>query len=94
VLPKGFHKIRHYGLASASHVRLGTLTCARALLLGHPAATALLPKPEHGAAPQTTLECLLALTGIDAQRCPRCETGRLTRQPLPDPRPPILRDTS
>jgi hypothetical protein len=94
VLPKGFHKIRHYGLASASHVRLGTLACARALLLGHPAATALLPKPAHGAAPQTTLECLLALTGIDAQRCPRCETGRLTRQPLPDPRPPILRDTS
>jgi hypothetical protein len=86
VLPRGFHKIRHYGLASASHVRLGSLECARSLLA--PATT----RPVSPA-PQTWAECLLSLTGVDALRCPRCETGRLIRRPL-TLAPPAVMDTS
>ena len=94
VLPKGFHKIRHYGLCSASHVRLGTLQRARSLLLPKDADAALRIEVPRGAAPQTWVECLLALTGVDAMRCPRCQSGRLTRQPLPELRSPALHDTS
>lgn len=93
VLPKGFHKIRHYGLASASHVRLGTLEHARSLLDPHTTAAHRL-EVVHGDAPQTWVECLLALTGVDALRCPRCEIGRLIPLPLPAPILPTLRDTS
>jgi hypothetical protein len=93
VLPKGFHKIRHYGLASASHVRLGSLDRANSLLVpdskrANPAAAAV------GGAPQTWLECLLSLTGVDILRCPRCETGQMSRQPLPENKRPALQDTS
>lgn len=92
VLPKGFHKIRHYGLCSASHVRLGTLECARSLLnqrgSTQPAKSAL------ASAPQTWMECLLTLTGVDVLICPRCATGRMIPQSLCDPRSPALNDTS
>jgi hypothetical protein len=93
VLPKGFHKIRHYGLASASHVRLGSLKLASALLAPDSKCT----KPAGdavGGAPQTWLECLLSLTGVDIMRCPRCETGQMSRQPLTVDTRPALRDTS
>lgn len=92
VLPKGFHKIRHYGLASASHVRLGLLEKAQSLLV--PDAKCVLPNAAHGGAPQTWIECLLSLTGVDVMRCPCCESGQMTRQPLPVSKPPALRDTS
>lgn len=94
VLPKGFHKIRHYGLCSASHVRLGKLQRARLLLLAKSPDGAPVIETTHRNAPQTWAECLLSLTGVDAMRCPRCHSGRLTRQPL-DARPsPALADTS
>jgi hypothetical protein len=92
VLPKGFHKIRHYGLCSASHVRLGTLECARSLLTQRD--NMQLPKPALTSAPQTWMECLLALTGVDALTYPRCATGRMIPQPLSNPRLPAVNDTS
>ena len=47
----------------------------------------------HGG-PPTWVDRLLALTGIDADRCARCGAGRLVRQPL-DGRPtPSPWDTS
>jgi hypothetical protein len=92
VLPKGFHKIRHYGLCSASHVRLGTLECARSLLERRDGTH--LSKPEPTPAPQTWVECLLTLTGVDVLACPRCATGRMIPQPLSKPRLPALNDTS
>jgi hypothetical protein len=92
VLPKGFHKIRHYGLCSASHVRLGTLERARSMLIQNSAAQ--LPKPVPDPAPKTWVECLLALTGVDTLRCPRCATGRMIPQPLSNPKLPALNDTS
>ena len=92
VLPKGFHKIRHYGLCSASHVRLGTLECARSLL--NQRGSTQPPKSALASAPQTWMECLLALTGVDVLICPRCATGRMIPQSLCDPRSPALNDTS
>ena len=82
VLPKGFTKIRHYGLLAPAHATT-TLERARALL--RPATAPLLPKTTlipDGVSPQSWIECLLALTGIDATRCARCATGRIVRRPF------------
>jgi len=94
VLPKGFHKIRHYGLCSASHVRLGTLEQAQTLLLAKHADGARRVASTRVIAPQTWVECLLALTGVDVMRCPRCDNGRLIPRPLPEPSSPPILDTS
>ena len=45
------------------------------------------PKP-------TWIERLLALTGVDVRRCPRCETGHLVRHPLSQAIETAGRDTS
>jgi hypothetical protein len=92
VLPKGFRKIRHYGLCSASHVRLGTLEHARSLL--NQRGSTQQPESAITSAPQTWMECLLALTGVDVLTCPRCATGRMIPQSLCDPRAPAVNDTS
>ena len=95
VLPKGFTRIRHYGLLSASHATT-TLEHARSLLSppppsSPPAATAS-PAPQQ---PKPTwIERLLALTGVDVRRCPRCETGHLVRHPLSEAIETARRDTS
>jgi hypothetical protein len=93
VLPTGFHKIRHYGLASASHVRLGSLDRAR-LLLAPEGARKTFSDAAIGGAPQSWIDCLFMLTGVEAMRCPRCETRAMTRQPLALTRPHVLYDTS
>jgi Putative transposase/Transposase zinc-binding domain len=92
VLPSGFHKIRHYGLCASHHVAQGTIHTLRQELLAHTEASNTTPSstvqrpPEQSAAlaPITTLECMLALTGIDVLRCPRCAHGRMLPAPLPD----------
>jgi hypothetical protein len=91
VLPNGFHKIRHYGLCASHHVAQGTSKILRDTLHqteGTDApASATGDEPEEPSAealaPATWLECLLALTGIDALRCPRCAHGRMLAVPLP-----------
>ena len=94
MLPKGFTRIRHYGLLAPCHATT-TLERARALLTptastSTPTASAVGPD----ASPPTWVERLMALTGIDADRCVRCGSGRLGRQPL-DGRPtPSSWDTS
>lgn len=105
VLPKGFHKIRHYGLCSSHHVGADTLTKVRALLQPVQTepieATAVLdvptPEPQASATPDTWLECLLALTGIDALLCPSCRQGRMLRVVLTRDEPStecMIKDTS
>jgi hypothetical protein len=97
VLPKGFHKIRHYGLCSASHVALGTLDKARDKLGASPVAPPPQSSPEHPqvAPPETWVECMLALTGLDILRCPRCRDGRMLRVALElETAAPALEDTS
>jgi len=90
VLPKGFHKIRHYGLCSSHHVGVKTLDRVRMFLTPMPESP-VAQSPSRGsadveeqgaAAPETWVECLLALSGIDALRCPQCQHGRLLRVPL------------
>jgi predicted Zn-ribbon and HTH transcriptional regulator len=78
VIPKGLMRVRHFGfLANNSKERLSK---CRELLGLLPA----LPKPPQRA----THELMLALTGIDLTRCPRCRKGTLIfRAPLPIPPP-------
>lgn len=65
VLPKGFVKIRHFGLYAASHVHT-LLETARALL--HPV------RATNDAPPAASfIELLLALTGRDVRRCALCD---------------------
>ena len=67
VIPKGLMRVRHFGfLANRSKERLST---CRQLLGLLPA----LPKPPQ----RSTHELMLALTGIDLTRCPRCRKGTL-----------------
>jgi hypothetical protein len=78
VLPKGFVRIRHYGLL-ANRTRKEKLARCRALLAA----------PALGApAPQSYSERLLRRSGIDLLRCPACREGRMI--PIADiPRPPL-----
>jgi Putative transposase/Transposase zinc-binding domain len=91
VLPKGFVKIRHHGLMAASHVTT-RLAIARRLLERVPPPTAL--DTHRARAPRDFRELLLALTGVDLQRCPRCGAVATRRHPLPLALAPLAPDTS
>jgi hypothetical protein len=80
VLPRGFHKIRHYGLLASGNVKTKLALARR--LLGMPA--------EADAASTATVswqEWLLRLSGVDPSRCPQCRVGSLMRRPLTDTTP-------
>ena len=77
VLPKGFVKIRHHGLMAASNVTT-RLAAARRLLEGAPPPVA----PDNSPSPANFRELLLALTGVDLRRCPRCGELAMRRHPL------------
>ena len=66
-LPSGFVKIRHYGLLG-NRCRHEKVARCRALL-EQPA-----PEPQE---PESVEEMVLRLTGIDIQRCPACQQGRM-----------------
>jgi hypothetical protein len=68
VLPKGFVRIRHYGLLANRNRREKIARC-RSLLE--------VPAPEEPAQ-QTRREKLLELIGVDIERCPACGEGRMT----------------
>jgi len=76
VIPKGLMRVRHFGfLANNSKERLST---CRQLLRLLPA----LPKPLQ----RFSYELMLALTGINLTRCPRCRNGTmvfLAQLPIP-----------
>jgi hypothetical protein len=59
VLPRGFHRIRHYGLL-ASNVRTGNLAAVRALI----ALSSLLPQVNAVPKPD--------IPGEPVERCPKC----------------------
>lgn len=96
VLPKGFVKIRHYGLLASGNVHT-KLAQSRALL-GEQSTPQVTPAVQGVESPAQTdpRELVLALTGIDLFHCPRCKTGGMVRYLLvpclatnyPDPRPP------
>lgn len=90
VLPKGFLRIRHYGLLA--NRRKGELLqrCRTHLRVAKPAPVA----------EKTTAEWILQLVGIDVTRCPRCGSKELERIDVPPLRmtcfkpKPATRDTS
>jgi hypothetical protein len=77
VLPKGFVRIRHYGLLASVNVASKLEQCRRLL------------KQEAKPAPQrkSWVERVLEWTGQDPRRCPRCQ-GWLRRQSLSKPASP------
>ena len=87
VLPRGFVKIRHYGLMSAAHAKT-RLELARDRL--QPAAEAETDAPlVEAATPMETLatakwrDVIEVLTGIDFGACPSCGGRALERHTLP-----------
>jgi Putative transposase/Transposase zinc-binding domain len=81
VLPKGFVKIRHYGLLSSSHATT-TLEVARSRLVAAPARALASPASTEPARATDWRARLAALTGIDVSRCPRCGHAPRMRCPL------------
>ena len=67
VVPRGFMRIRHFGLL-ANRTRRGALTRCRALL-GQ--------RPTEDAQPESVAVLMLRLTGADVTRCPACGEGRM-----------------
>jgi hypothetical protein len=67
VVPRGFMRIRHFGLL-ANRARRGTLTRCRDLL-DQP--------PPQDAQPESVPALVHRLTGVDLSRCPMCGEGRM-----------------
>jgi len=67
VVPRGFMRIRHFGLL-ANRTRSHTLPRCR-VLLGQP--------PPTDAPPESVTQLLHRLVGVDCARCPVCGEGRL-----------------
>jgi hypothetical protein len=83
VVPNGFVRIRHFGLL-ANRRRATALAQCRALLA---------QPPPPGGLPESVRDLMLRVTGLDIERCPVCEQGRL--QPVERlPPAPIAWDTS
>jgi hypothetical protein len=86
VLPKGFVKIRHYGLMAASHATT-TLEVARERI-ATAASASTPPTQDDATTDDARVEArdwrarLEALTGIDLSACPRCGLHTIQRLPL------------
>lgn len=90
ILPRGFVKIRHYGLLASGNVTT-RLERARALLGGGaPWRDDQLPD-HHDDPDEPWPELLAAVAGVDITLCPSCGAHAVRRGPLPSPRPPTAR---
>ena len=67
VLPKGFTRIRHYGVLG-NRCRAPKLAACRLLL------AQCVPPPQP---PESAAQVMRRLTGIDIERCSQCHQGRL-----------------
>jgi hypothetical protein len=82
VLPRGFNRIRHYGLL-ANRNKSALLAAARVALC--------VPEPlRDGCAPEPIASFWQRVAGIDIERCTHCGLGtlRLLATLAPQPRPP------
>ena len=93
ILPKGFTKIRHYGLMSSSHAT-GRLAIARSLLEARAkpiVALSTTAQTEADARPTVRTgswrDVIILLTGIDVAVCRHCGSRSLERLPLPRTNP-------
>ena len=82
VLPRGFVKVRHFGLYAAGNVN-SKLVAARAALENQ-SAPAQAPSPSPPVPATDWRDFFRQLTGIDLGECPHCG-ARLTSQPLASP---------
>ncbi|MGH9200269.1 MAG: transposase [Vicinamibacterales bacterium] len=78
VVPRGFMRIRHFGLL-ANRTRRATLRQCRALLD--------VPPPDE-VRPASATALVLQLSGVDLSRCPLCGTGRMQITALVHALPP------
>jgi hypothetical protein len=93
ILPKGFVRIRHYGLLASRNVHTKLAQARRLLQQRQPQSAGHSSCPDAEPKPKTWQEWMLKITGIDVTLCPRCKTGQLIRRPLPPqsaPAPPHL----
>jgi Putative transposase/Transposase zinc-binding domain len=74
VLPSNFMRLRHYGFLANRHKARTLRRCRE--LLGHPAD----PSPRS---PQSVVQWMQEVTGIDLTQCPHCGSKPLVRLPLP-----------
>lgn len=76
VLPKGFVRIRHFGLLAPSNVTTKLATASRLLALQHPSCPGPRPAVEDCAsaadASPTFVTLYKQLTGVDLRCCPQC----------------------
>lgn len=79
VLPRGFVRIRHYGLCASSNVNTKLVTARRLLEPSTDTSPPSKTEPES-TEPQPWWERFLEQTGIDVMACPCCNAGRMTRQ--------------
>jgi len=79
VLPSGFMRLRYYGFLANRHKARTLRRCRE--LLGQSCA----PSPRS---PQSVVQWMQAVTGIDLTQCPHCGTKPLVRLPLPPLSPP------
>ena len=89
VLPKGFHRIRHYGLLASSRTKAATLARARELIM---AATP--PTPVRQAPAQQPANDSAAKAEQPAHPCPCCGAAMRRRQHRTPARPPPWRRRS
>ncbi len=95
VLPRGFVRLRHYGLHASSNVGTKLVQLRKILDLRSPQPEALdpantsqrpspppTPRQPPRAGKEPWWETLLRHTGVDVRACPRCKTGRLIRRGL------------
>lgn len=87
VLPRGFHKIRHFGLYGGQAVN-GRLALARTLLGDGDGGGDQVDDATDGEDLDGWASLLEQLTGESPLVCPVCERGRLIVQPLPIARAP------
>jgi hypothetical protein len=79
VLPRGFMRLRHYGFLANRHKARALRRCRE--LLGQ----ASEPPPRS---PQSVVQWMQEVTGIDLTQCPHCGSRPLVRLPLPPLSPP------
>jgi hypothetical protein len=92
VLPKGFVKIRHYGLMASSHATT-TLETARTRIEGTPSPSSSATATAAQTEPSAIASVEAQTTGADVGPCPQCGQGRLVRHalvwPAVTPSPPL-----
>jgi len=86
VLPKGFVKIRHYGLFAPPNLGTKLVLAHKALdkdrIVGEQTTESADRIDEQG-----WRNTFFNLTGVDLTRCPQCKAGTMVPEPLPRPPP-------